>query len=131
MQGTLSHVTYDLSYHVVFVPKRRRKIFGGERSEYAERVFKQVAQKLEVRFDTLKVAVDHVHMLLCIPPKYSVSEVMQKLKGASAYLLLKQYPELRKELPDDTFWARGYYIRTVGSLNEQLVRNYIDRTDHL
>jgi len=125
-----SHARLDFSYHIVFVPKRRRRIFGGVRSLAAEEVFRQVAKELGIRFDTLKVALDHVHMLAMIPPDISVSNAMRELKSKSAHELLKQFPELRRELPDGTFWARGYYARTIGNLNEQLVRDYIARTDH-
>lgn len=89
-----------------------------------------MAREMGCAFDTLKVAVDHVHMLIMIPPKLSVSQVLQNLKGKSAYLLLKEFPELRRELPEGTFWARGFYVRSIGALNEQLVRDYIRRTDH-
>lgn len=130
MDVRISHAHVDFSYHVVFVPKRRRRIFGGVRSSFAEEVFKVVAKELGVQFDTLKVAADYVHMLLYIPPSITVSKALQVLKGKSAHMLLKQYPELRRELPPNTFWATGYYARTIGELNEQLVRNYIQRTDH-
>lgn len=130
MERKGAHSSIDFSYHVVFVPKRRRKIFGGQRSASAESIFKQVAQELGVEFDTLKIAVDHVHMLVMIPPSVSVAQALQVLKSKSAMLLLSQYPELRQELPEGTFWARGYYARTVGALNEQLVRDYINRVDH-
>ena len=130
MRGKLSHVSFDFSYHVVFVPKRRRKIFGSYRSESAEEILRQVAQELEIKFDTLKVAEDHVHMLIMIPPDISVSKALQEMKSKSAHALLKKFPELRRELPGGTFWARGYYARTVGALNENLVRDYIKRTEH-
>ena len=125
-----AHSRLDFSYHIVFIPKRRRKIFGGIRSQQAEAVLRQVAQELGVVFDTLKVATDHVHMLAFIPPTLPVSKALQVLKGKAAHELLKQYPELRKELPPNTFWAEGYYARTIGGLNEQGVRNYIQRTNH-
>ena len=125
-----SHAHLDFSYHIVFVPKRRRKIFGGARGQTAEAVFRKVSQELGIRFDTLKVAIDHVHMLAYIPPDISVSKALQVLKSKSAHMILKQYPEIRKELPPKTFWAIGYYARTIGELNEQLVRHYIRRTDH-
>ncbi len=130
MKRTAAHTSFDFSYHVVFVPKRRRRILSGRRSSVAESLFIQVAQELGCEFDTLKVAIDHVHMLILIPPKLSVSKVLQVLKSKVAQGLLKEFPELRRELPDGTFWARGYYARTVGGLNEQLVRDYINRTDH-
>ena len=76
------------------------------------------------------MAVDHVHMLVMIPPKLSVSKALQVMKGKSAHLLLKEFPELRRELPPGTFWARGFYARSIGEMNEQLVRDYIARTDH-
>ena len=130
MQGSSAHTKFDFSYHIVFVPKRRRKILGGARSEYLDKCFRAVAKKIGVEFDTLKIADDHVHMLAMIPPTISISTAMQKLKGLTAYLMLKEYSELRMELPEGTFWARGYYARTVGTLNEQLVRDYVNRTDH-
>ena len=125
-----AHTKYDFSYHVVFVPKRRRKIFGGARSTYCRICFTKVAQELECKFDTLKIATDHVHMLVMIPPKLSVSDALRIMKGKVAQMMLKEYPELRQELPLNSFWARGFFARTIGELNEQLVRNYIKRTDH-
>ena len=130
MQHKAAHSSLDFSYHVVFIPKRRRKIFGGARTQVAKTIFYQVAQEIECKFDTLKIATDHIHMLLFIPAKISVSKALQILKSKSAHKLLKQFPELRQELPKGTFWATGYYARTIVGLNEQLVRNYIKRTDH-
>ena len=78
----------------------------------------------------LKIASDHVHMLVLIPPKLSVSNAMRIMKGKVAHMMLKKHPELRHELPRNSFWARGYFARTIGELNEQLVRDYIKRTDH-
>lgn len=130
MDVRTSHARLDFSYHIVFVPKRRRRIFGGVRSQAAEEVFKKVAKEIGVKFDTLKVALDHVHMLAMIPPDISVSDALRIMKSKSAHDLLKQFPELRRELPGGKFWARGYYARTIGNLNERLVRDYIARTDH-
>jgi putative transposase len=130
MDVRIAHAHLDFSYHIVFIPKKRRRIFGGVRSEYAEEVFRQVAQEIGVKFDTLKVGLDHVHMLCYIPPNIEVSKALQILKSKSAHELLKQYPELRKELPPDTFWATGYFARTIGGLNEQAVRDYIQRVGH-
>lgn len=130
MEGTGAHTKYDMSYHVVFVPKKRRRIFGGRRSDYCEETFRQVAQELGCAFDTLKVALDHVHMLIMIPPKLSVATALQSLKSKTAHRMLKQFPELRRELPPGSFWARGYYVRSIGAMNEDRVRDYIARTDH-
>ena len=106
------------------------KIFGGRRSQYCEETFKLVAQEIDCVFDTLKVAVDHVHMLVMIPPKLSVADALRTLKGKTAHKMLKEFPELRQELPPGTFWARGYFARSIGTLNEDRVRDYIRRTDH-
>ena len=95
-----------------------------------ESLFKGVAQELGCQYDTLKVAIDHVHMLVMIPPKLSVAHAMQVMKSKVAQGMFKEFPELRRELPEGSFWARGYYARTVGVLNEELVRKYIERTDH-
>lgn len=120
-----------MSYHVVFVPKRRRKIFGGRRTTYCEQQFRKVAQEIGCAFDTLKVAENHIHMLIMIPPKIAVSDALRILKGKTAHAMLKEFPEIRKEIPLGTFWARGFFARSIGELNEQLVRDYIARTDHL
>ena len=69
-------------------------------------------------------------MLVLIPPKQSVSDALRIMKGKVAHMMLKKYPELRSELPPNSFWARGFFARTIGELNEQLVRDYIKRTDH-
>lgn len=130
MEGIGAHTKYDMSYHVVFVPKKRRKIFGGRRSTYCQELFIQGAQELGCAFDTLKVAIDHVHMLIMIPPKLSVSQVLQTLKSQTAQRMLTEFPELRQELPPGSFWARGFYARSIGTLNEERVRDYIRRTDH-
>ena len=130
MRGVSAHAKYDFSYHVVFVPKKRRKIFGGTGSSCCRMCFEQVAQELGCKFDIIKIAVDHVHMLVMIPPKLSPSKALQVMKGRMAHMILKKFPELRLELPKSSFWARGFFARTIGELNEQLVRNYIKRTDH-
>lgn len=130
MERTGGHTKYDFSYHVVFVPKKRRKIFGSDRSKVAENCFKEVAQEIGCEFDTLKVGIDYVHMLVLIPPSTSVAKALQVMKGKVAHRMLREYPELRQELPEGSFWARGYYARTIGGLNEQRVREYIERTDH-
>ena len=131
MERTGKHSRYDFSYHVLFIPKKRRRIFGSDRSRAAENYFREVVQEIECECDTLKVAIDHVHMLILIPPKLSVAKALQIMKSKVAQRMLKEFPELRRELPEGTFWARGYYARTIGGLNEQLVREYIERTDHL
>ena len=81
---------------------------------------------MECSVDTIKTDDDnHVHLLLRIPPKQSVSQVMQNIKAKSALGMLKQFPELRSELPEETFWARGFYVASVGGLNIDEVREYI------
>lgn len=126
MEESLSHTRWNVQYHIVFIPKKRRAILGGYRSEYLYMLLKRAAQEMESTVDTLKTDDDnHVHLLIRVPPKVSVSELMQRLKGKSAYGMLQRFPELRKELPEGTFWARGYYVASVGGLNVEDVREYI------
>jgi putative transposase len=131
MQGTKSHCKFDFAYHVVFSPKFRKKILGGEKAVYLETCLKEIAQKAGFQYGALKIAEDNVQILVMIPPTVSVSKALQQIKGASAYLMLRKFPELRNVLPEGTFWAHGYYARTIGTLYEPAVKNFIKETNQL
>ena len=113
-------------YHVVWIPKYRRKVLWGE----ARREIGQILRTLVEHMDGVEIVEgalcpDHVHVCLRIPPKYCVSKVIGKLKGRSAIILFERHPEWRGATGRDrTLWARGYYVSTVG-LNEEVIRNYV------
>ncbi len=121
---SLSHTKWDCKYHVVFIPKfRRRTLYGGLRPHRGE-VFKKLATHKESRIEEGHLMPDHVHMMIAIPPKYSVSQVVGYIKGNSAIYLARVYAERKRGFVGQHFWARGYFVSTVGR-DEELIREYI------
>jgi putative transposase len=121
---SLSHSQWECKYHVIFIPKCRRKtLYQGLRPHLGE-VLKRLAEQKQSRVEEGHLMSDHVHMLLSIPPKYAVSEVVGYMKGKSAIHLARTYGERRQNFVGQHFWARGYFVSTVGR-NEEVVRAYI------
>ena len=128
---SLSHTRWDCKYHVVFIPKRRkRKIFGSLRKHLGA-IFHELAGHKESRIMEGHLMSDHVHTCLSVPPKYAVSNVVGYLKGKSAILIARRFGGRERNFTGEVFWARGYFVSTVG-LDEAVVRAYIrqqERTD--
>ena len=121
---SLSHTRWECKYHVVFIPKYRKKsIYGWVRKELGP-IMRGLAQQKEVVVEEGHLMPDHVHMLLSIPPKYSVSGVVGFIKGKSAIAIARRFMDRAKNFVGQNFWARGYYVSTVGRDEEQ-IRNYI------
>ena len=121
---SLKHTTWDCKYHVVFIPKCRRKVlYQGLRQELG-RVFRSLAEQWECRVEEGHLMPDHVHMCLSIPPKYAVSSVVGYIKGKSAIAIARQFGGRQRNFTGEVFWARGYFVSTVG-LDEAMVRAYI------
>ena len=121
---SLSHTRWDCKYHVVFIPKRRKKkVFGALRRHLGE-IFHELASHKESRIVEGHVMPDHIHMCLSIPPKYSVSNVVGYLKGKSAITIARRFGGRTRNFTGEVFWARGYFVSTVG-LDEEMVRAYI------
>lgn len=121
---SLSHSVWDCKYHVVFIPKKRRKTLYGELRRYLGEVFRKLAEQKESRVEEGHLMSDHVHMMIAIPPKYAVSQVIGFIKGKSAIHLARVYGERRRNFVGQHFWARGYFVSTVGR-DEALIREYI------
>src|SRR5208282_4756861 len=121
---TLNHTTWDCKYHVVFIPKYRRKVLYQELRKALTEVFRQLAAQKESKVEEGHLLSDHVHMLLSIPPKYSVSSVVGYIKGKSAIHLARVYGERKRNFVGQHFWARGYFVSTVGR-DEIVIREYI------
>jgi putative transposase len=121
---SLNHTKWDCKYHVVFIPKGRKKaLFGPLRRELGE-VFRRLAEQKECRVLEGHMMPDHVHMLISIPPKYAVSNVVGYIKGKSAIHLARTYGERQRNFTGQSFWARGYFVSTVGR-DEKTIRDYI------
>ena len=121
---TLNHTTWDCKYHVVFIPKYRRKALYHELRRHLGEVFRAFAAQKEWRIEEGHLMGDHVHMLLSIPPKYSVAQVVGFIKGKAAIHIARTFMGRRKNYTGHRFWARGYYVSTVGR-DEAVIREYI------
>ena len=121
---SLSHTKWECKYHVVFIPKCRRRTLYGELRKPLIEVFRDLARQRESRIEEGHLMPDHVHMLLAIPPKYAVSQVVGYIKGKSAIHLARVYGERKRNFVGQHFWARGYFVSTVGR-DEQMIREYI------
>ena len=125
---SLKHTTWECKYHVVFIPKCRRKVlYQGIRQELGT-VFRSLAEQWECQVEEGHLMPDHVHMLLSVPPKCSVSNVMGFIKGKSAIHIARVYAGRRRNFVGQHFWARGYWVSTVGK-NEAAVRQYIQNQE--
>jgi putative transposase len=124
MKNSLSHTVWECKYHVVWVPKRRRKAIYGKLRREIGGILRRLCEYKRIEVIEGKACLDHIHLCLSIPPKYSVSTVLGYLKGKSSMILFEQYSKLKKNFKGHSFWARGYYVSTVG-LDEAKVRKYI------
>ncbi len=120
----LNHSTWDCKYHVVFIPKCRRKtLYAGLRPHLGD-VFRNLARQKESKIEEGHLMIDHVHMMISIPPKVAVSQVVGFIKGKSAIHLARVYGERKRNFVGQHFWARGYFVSTVGR-DEAVIRDYI------
>ena len=126
--ASLNHSVWDCKYHVVFIPKCRRRTLYGELRRHLGAVFRQLALQKESRIEEGHLLPDHVHMLIAIPPKYAVAQVVGFIKGKSAIHLARVYGERKRNFVGQHFWARGYFVSTVGR-DERVIREYIQKQE--
>jgi putative transposase len=126
---TLNHSKWDCKYHVVFIPKCRRKSLYEQLRRYLGEVLRRLAEQKECRIEEGHLMPDHVHMMISIPPKYAVSQVVGYIKGKSAIHLARVYGERKRNFVGQHFWARGYFVSTVGR-DEDVIREYIRNQEH-
>ena len=128
MKNTLSHTVWECKYHVVWVPKRRRRIIYGRLRREIVRILKRLCEYKGIEIVEGKACLDHIHLCLSIPPKYSVAGMIGYLKGKSSMVIFEQFSKLKKNFKGHHFWARGYYVNTVG-LDEGRIKKYIRDQD--
>ena len=121
---SLAHTSWNCKYHVVFAPKYRRKEFYEERRLDIGQILRQLCEWKGIVIIEAEVCIDHVHMLIEIPPKYSVSSVMGYLKGKSSVMIYSKWGNARYKYRSREFWCRGYYVDTVGK-NTKKIKEYI------
>ena len=125
---SLSHSKWECKYHIVFIPKCRRKTRYIQLRKHLGEVFRKLAAQKESRIEEGHLLLDHVHMLIAIPPKYAVSQVIGFIKGKSAIHLARVYGERKQNFVGQHFWARGYFVSTVGR-DEAVIREYIQNQE--
>jgi putative transposase len=127
---SLTHSKWDCKYHVVFVPKGRKKQLYGKIRQYLGPVFHELAKQRESKIMEGHMVQDHVHMLIKIPPKYAVAEVVGYMKGKSAIAVARQFGGRKKNFNGERLWARGYAVSTVG-FEEAQIKSYIRNQEQL
>ena len=127
---SISHSRWDCKYHVVFIPKCRRKELYGKIRKFLGPVFHEMARQKGCKIEGGHMVQDHVHMLIKIPPKFSVAEIIGYIKGKSAIAVARQFGGRKRNFNGEKLWARGYTVSTVGFEEEQ-VRKYISHQEQL
>ena len=121
---SLNHTRWDCKYHVIFIPKRRKKQIYGVLRKHLGEVFHELARQKECRIEEGHLHLDHVHMCISIPPKYAVSNVVGYIKGKSAISIARNFMGRKRNFTGESFWARGYFVSTIG-LDEEAVKQYV------
>ena len=122
---SIAHTRWNCTYHIVFIPKYRRRIMYGEVKKDLVEILKKLCEMKGIQLIKGKICRDHIHMYVAIPPKYCVSEIMAYLKGKSTLMLFDRHPEYRNK-GNRHFWARGYFVASVGNVNEATIIKYIE-----
>jgi len=123
--NSLAHTRWDCTYHIVFIPKYRRKVMYQQLRKEVGEILRTLCGYKDVEIVQGSTSSDHVHMCVKIPPKISVSEFMGYLKGKSALMIYDRHPELKRG-GNRHFWARGYYVSTIG-INKEVIKEYIKK----
>ncbi len=121
-----SHAVYDIKYHVVWITKYRKPVLRGEIAIRLRELIRQTCATLEVYIESGHVAVDHVHLLVSVPPDVSVSKLTQRLKGRSSRMMLQEFNELNRQFWGRHLWARGYFAASSGNVTDEVIKQYIE-----
>lgn len=123
-KNSLAHTTWECKYHIVFAPKYRRQAIYGEIKIDIGKILRELCERKGIEIIEAELCPDHIHMLIRIPPKYSVSEIMGYLKGKSSLIIFDRHANLKYKYGNRHFWCRGYYVDTVGK-NAKRIQEYI------
>lgn len=125
-KNSLAHTMWECKYHLVFAQKYRRQVIYGELKKDIGKILRELCDRKGIEIIEAELCLDHIHMLVRIPPKYSVSEVMGYLKGKSSLIIFDRHANLKYKYGNRHFWCRGYYVDTVGK-NAKRIQEYIRR----
>jgi putative transposase len=123
-KNTLSHTTWNCKYHIVFAPKYRRQVIYGKLRKDVGQILRKLCEYKGIEIIEAEACPDHIHMLVSIPPKYSVSQIVGYLKGKSSLMIFDRHANLKYKYGNRQFWCRGYYVDTVGR-NKKAIAEYI------
>ncbi len=132
-EQSLAHTRWECKYHVVFAPKYRRQVIYGKLKRDISQILVELCRRKGVEILEAEACADHIHMLITVPPKYSISQIMGYIKGKSSLIIFDRHANLKYKYGNRHFWCRGYYVSTVGK-NEKKIRQYIAeqlKEDHL
>ncbi len=124
-----SHSVYDIKYHIVWITKYRKDVLRAEIAHRLRDIVRDICKREDIVVIEGHIRKDHVHLLVSVPPHISVSDAVQRIKGKSSWRLLQEFKTLRKEFWGNHLWARGYFAASTGTVNEELIRNYIKNQD--
>lgn len=126
-----SHSVYDLKYHIVWITKYRKPILRGVVGKRVRELVRQTCASLDVYIEKGHIGKDHVHLLVSVPPKIAVSELVKRLEGRSSRKMLQENAELRREFWGQHLWARGYFAASTGNVTDEIVAEYIERQSRM
>jgi putative transposase len=121
-----SHTVYDIKYHIVWITKYRKAVLRGEIGIRLRELIRQTCEVQEVYIEKGHIALDHVHLLLSVPPNIAVSDLVQRLKGRSSRKMLDEFGELRRQFWGQHLWARGYFVASSGNVTDEVIAQYIE-----
>lgn len=122
--NSLAHTKWECKYHIVFAPKYRRQIIYGKVKGDIGQMLRKLCEYKGIEIIEAEACKDHIHMLVSVPPKYSIAQVMGYLKGKSSLMIFEKYANLKYKYGNRHFWCRGYYVSTVGA-NRKAIQEYI------
>jgi len=122
-----AHTKHRIMYHIVWLPKYRKRVLEGELAERIKNLIEECSEINNWRIDELKIRPDHIHLLIQLRPNVSVSKAVQLFKGKSSRVIRAEYPSLKEFFWGDNFWGDGFFVETVGQVNLNKVKAYIQR----
>ena len=129
MKKTTANATYDIQYHFVWIPKYRKRVLEGLIKERLNQLFHDCAEINQFEIMELSIQEDHVRLLLSAKPRYSPAEIMRLIKGGSSRVIRQEFPEIEEFLWGDSFWADGYFVSTLSTVTEDIIKEYIRNQD--
>ena len=120
-----SHTVYDIKYHIVWITKYRKPVLRGEIGKRVRELIRQTCAEMDVQIISGHVAVDHIHLLVSVPPKVAVSKLMQRIKGSSSRKMMQEFGEIKRQFWGRHLWARGYWVATSGNVTDEVWKEYI------